>query len=229
MNNCNLVFQNNLFKAILMTPDPNLKQSAAWGLSFPRYDAGMGVKFINNTCESNDIALNFGDDDGTNESDITMIGTTLVKSTEGDQSLTFHSIDAGGWGSTVHNVRLIDTTFANGASPTPYLEGTGAKDISFGYTLSVSVVDSHGNSIAGAAVSITDPKGNLVYGTTDRNGLIAIIPLITTTYSVPKSGNNSNPTVTNTQNYTVQATSGSLSGSLAVTLTGDQSVKLVLQ
>jgi hypothetical protein len=70
----------------------------------------------------------------------------------------------------------------------------------------------------------------MVYGgTTDANGLLGIIPLVTRTYSVPRNGNNSHPTVTTSQNYTVQAMSGNLSGSQSITLTGDQNVNVVVR
>jgi hypothetical protein len=152
MTGCNLVFKNNLFKAIIVNKDPTLHDQRAWGLSFAQVDAGTGVSYINNTCEANNAPLNLGDSDGINESDITMTGTTLVKSTEGDQTVAYHTIDVGGWTSTVHNIRLIDTAYQNGASETPYFECATAKDISFGYTLRVSVVNAGGNPVTGAKV-----------------------------------------------------------------------------
>lgn len=229
MTGANLVFKNNDFKAIIVNKDPTLPAAQAWGLSFAQVDANTGVTYINNTCESNVIPLNFGDSDGINESDITMVGTTLVKSTEGDQTFTYHTMNVGGWGSSTHNIRLIDTTYQNGASAVPFFVSTGAKDISFGYSLTVNVVDSTGNPVSGAAVSIFDSSGNMLYGgATDANGWLGLVSLITTTYSVPQNGNDSNPTVTTTQSFTVKAKAGSRLGTRGIVLTGDQTVQVVV-
>ena len=57
------------------------------------------------------------------------------------------------------------------------------------------MLDASGNPVNGAAVTIEDQNENQVYsGTSDSNGKIANMPLVTTTLSVAAGGDNGNPT-----------------------------------
>jgi hypothetical protein len=131
MTGANVVIRDNFFKGVVVDASkcpPNFK---AYGITFAQVDPGCGVTYLRNRCESNQRAVNFGDADGINESDITMQGTTLIKSTDGDPTVTagFRAVSAGGWGSKIANVRLVDTTVQGGADLVPLLEGTGSKDL----------------------------------------------------------------------------------------------------
>jgi PKD repeat protein len=131
MTGANVVVRDNFFKGLVVDASKCPANFKAYGITFAQIDGGTGVTYLRNRCESNQRCVNFGDADGINESDITMQGTVLVKSNEGDPSLLpgFHGVSAGGWGSKVANVRMIDTTTQGGADITPLLEGTGSKDL----------------------------------------------------------------------------------------------------
>jgi len=218
--NCNITFSNNLFRAIVASPDPAVPSNAAFGLTFKRYDAGMGVKWLDNTCESNNIALNFGDADGSNTQDLEMTGTTLVKSTEGStetRGLTpgFLSMVVGNWGGPTHGVRLFDTTFEGGALPTPTFTSVAAKDMATGYTLAVEAE-------SGVNVTISDASGAVVAtGTTAAAGLL-VVPIVLAKYAV--AANSANHPVVTTTPQPLKVTAGGKS--VDVTLTGPATVTI---
>ncbi len=217
---------NNTFKGIVTGSG-----YGAYGLKLAGFGAGTGIIFQGNTLESNVTPFNIGDKDSSQytQRGITMIGNTIKKSSDGAAGL-YNSIVIGDYQNTVTNVRMIDTQYANGATSTVTFKGTMAKDISFGYTLSVTVVDASGNPVNGAAVSITGQNGNMVYsGATGSDGMIGVIPLLTRTCTVLQNGNDSSPTVTSTSGLTVRAKSGTKSGVQSLTLSGDQSVQVVVQ
>ena len=146
MNNSNIVISNNTFEAIVLSDDPTLRFQDAYAIDLARFDAGMGILFENNNLVSNDISLNLGSNDGINESDVSFIGNTLTKSSLGTFPLAtsdyetrgYVSIEAGNYGSTVSNIRLIDMKYAGGATSAINFVGTAAKSISFGYSLNLT-------------------------------------------------------------------------------------------
>ena len=237
MNHSNLVLANNLFKAVVLDDDPSLKYQDAYSIDLARFDAGTGIIFRNNTLESNDVSLNLGGNDGINESDVTFIQNTLVKSRQGIKQIRscdtqvrgYVGIEAGNYGSTMSNIRLIDMKYAGGATSAINFIGAGAKSISFGSLLNLTVTDNGGKPLSGAAVTIQDQNGNQVFsGTTNSQGKISAIPLITATVSVPAGGNNTNPRTLTTTQFTVQGTSGGRRQSQTIQVTGDldQTVRL---
>lgn len=225
LDGANVVFRNNLFKGIVVDKTLCPPNYVAYGLVFCRVDPGTGMSYLGNTLESNMRPLNFGSSDGINESDITMIGTTLVKSADGDQAVAYRTIEVGDWTSTVHNVRLIDTTYQGGASASPVFETATAKDISFGHTLTLTVVDGSGVPQAGAAVAVQDAAGaSLFAGTTDAAG-DCVAPIVLTSYTVPANSPKNVPVVATTpQPLAVKAGTEAA----AVTMTGPTSATVVL-
>ena len=126
--NSDVILQNNTFEGIVVEPDPNLtgsRSSTAYGLSVSGVDAGTGLQLLNNTFVSNDTSLNFGDSDsyGESENDITFIGNTIEKASTG-AAMTYTGIAAGNWANTTNNIRLINMSYTNGATPGVTFLGT---------------------------------------------------------------------------------------------------------
>jgi len=169
MNGCNFVFEGNTCKAVVAETDPGLRYQDAYALDLARFDAGTGMVFRGNTMESNDISMNFGSNDGINESDITFTGDTLVKSSEGIATIRsndgtvrgYVSIEAGGFGSTVKAVRLIDLAYAGGATATIKYVGPGIKDIVTSTSIAC-VLDGSGDLTATGTVSGGGVEGECV-------------------------------------------------------------------
>src|SRR5262249_40207306 len=153
MDNSNIVIENNTFEALVLSSDPTLRHQDAFAIDLARFDPGMGIVFRNNNLESNDISLNLGSDDGINESDVSFIGNTLTKVGQGLSTITgedtqtrgYVGIEAGFFGSTVQNIRLIDMHYAGGATSAIDFIGPGAKSISYGTLLNLTVTDASGN------------------------------------------------------------------------------------
>jgi PKD repeat protein len=233
LNVANITFTNNTFRAILTAPIPNLvgyrSGGRAWGLTLAGISAGTGLTFTGNTMDSNFVSLNFGDDDGwtTMDDGVLFVGNTISKSSAG-ATLSYVSIAAGDWGTGTNNIQMVDTQYVNGATSGVLFLGTQAKQISFGVLLNVSVVDSSGNPVSGATVTILDQAGNQVFTGTTNQGTITGIPLMTTTLYVAQGGDDNNPTRTANNPFTISATSGTKSATETLTLNGDQSTTLQL-
>jgi PKD repeat protein len=231
--NSNIIFSNNIFKAILDSVDPSYKgirASQALGLSLAAIDPGTGTKFISNTFASNSISLNFGDNDsyGLLNSDVLFLNNTIAKSAEG-AAVPYKAILAGNWDNTVTNIRLIDMQYTGGATAGVVFAGNKAKDVEFGSLVNVTAVDAHGNPLAGAIVSILNQDGNQVFeGATNGMGVLDGIPLVTTTLSLGAGGNNLQPVTTTKKSFTIRATSGTLSGTQTISLDGDAQITLTL-
>jgi hypothetical protein len=170
------LIENNTFKAIVTTTDKAYK---AWGVTISGVAAGAGLLVKNNTFESNDISLNFGDDDnwqGSN-ADILFLQNTFKKSSEG-AARDYTPILAGDGRNTVTKMRIIDPIFTNGAAfPGVRFIDIKTKDIGIGYLLNI-------NAIPGASVEVKNAQGVTLYtGITDGNGQSNNIPLVSTTYS----------------------------------------------
>jgi hypothetical protein len=222
--NSGISFTNNTFKAVAATSDAG---ASAKALVIDGIDPGINPTFIGNWIESNDISLALNDWDGENVSDVTLTGNTLAKSLDG-AARPYMGIRAGYWIDQIHNVKLIDTHVAQGATTAITWSGSGTKDIELGWFLNVSAQDSSGAAISGANVTVTDASGNVVAtGVTDSTGIVASLPLITTTYDQ----NGSDPTavtVSQSGSFQVRVSSGSRSAVSYVSLSADASVTSVL-
>jgi chitodextrinase len=227
MTDANLLFENNLFKGILLQDNG---QRAAYGMTVSGADAGTGTVFRNNVFESNHTSLDFGDKDSYAdiEEGLDFIGNTIRKSNEGITT-THRGIVAGDWNVTVRDVRLIDMRYENGATPGIMFVGSAAKSLSTGWLVDVMVTDSAGNRLAGANVTLRYADGTVAYsGASDAQGLILGIPVATDTWAVSAMGDNSRPTRTTRKNLTVGASLGTLTGTAVIVLDGNAKVTISL-
>jgi hypothetical protein len=244
MDNCNNVFDSNHFKAIITAADATLAQQAAWAVDLAWVAPNVYPQFVNNTFESDDTSVNLGSDDGSFPNTVTFINSTFAKSSGG--ITTIKGIDyafdgARGYvascgsylGGAIANIRFISPQYSGGASQAMALYGTGAKDIFWGWRLSVSVVDTSNNPVPGATVTITDNQGTQQFaGTTDASGNCSQIPLNTTEYTVPPGGggypNANHPLVTDRSTMSISVVAGTKSGAGHLTLTSDQSTTITV-
>ena len=230
--NSDVILQNNTFEGIVVKPDPNLTgsySSTAYGLSVSGVDAGTGLQLLNNTFVSNDTSLNFGDSDsyGESENDITFIGNTIEKASTG-AAMTYTGIAAGNWANTTNNIRLINMSYTNGATPGVTFLGIEPENITIGWLLNVTVTNSSGAAVAGANVTVLGANNQVVYaGTTNAQGQITGIMVLTTEY-VQQGTNPDQITTDNLGPFTVQTTSGTTSQSQSVNLTGDLNLGITL-
>jgi hypothetical protein len=219
--NSNIVFTNNLFKAIDRTASPGY---AAEGLVIDGIDPGIFPAFTGNTMESNYIALAVGGYDGGNISDVVLTSNTLSKSSEG-AALPFTGIQVGYWIYEIHNVQIYDTGLLQGATSNIAWTGQGTKDVEIGWLLTVTAHDSAGAALGGLSVRVTDNTGAQVFaGATSAGGQV-VIPVVTTVYS--QIGADATAiTATSTGPHTVSVTWGQTTQNETVTLTEDSSLDL---
>ena len=226
----NNLYENNVFKGIVIQSDPSYvfpRNSTAYGLTISWFDGGTGSVFRNNVFESNDRSLNIGDTDsyGRSAEDITFIGNTVRKSTEGEVR-PYSGVVAGDWGTHVENIRLFDMHYQNGATADLNFRSPSVQ-IFTGWVLNVTVSDGQGSPVSGAAVSLYDSNSHLVYGgISDGQGNIDGIYVLTTSYGF--SGQQGLPTANSLGPFSIFVTSGSKHATQAVTLLGDTSLSIQL-
>jgi hypothetical protein len=225
MNNANILLENNTFKAILTTTTSGYRAEA---LLVDGVNPGINLVIANNVLESNDVSLAICGGDLGNVSDVLLVSNTLRKSSDG-AARPYTGILAGFWVFQIHNVRIIDTHTDNGATSAITWIGTGTKDISVGWLLSVTATNAAGTLLPGATVTVWDNNTNtqVFSGTTGSNGQVANIPVVTTIYYQPGS----NPAViwiSQVGPFQVTATDGSLTGMQTVDLTGDTAITVTL-
>jgi parallel beta-helix repeat protein len=186
----NNVIANNTFEAIL-EPTGNNKPNSnyyAWAALLQGVGANCCPLFLNNAFESNDISLKLGSGDGPDVLDGDFVSDTFSKSRTG-AAVAYSSVAAGYWIGNLHNMRIIDARYANGA--TPAIEWSGIqppadglpRDLALGWLLTVVAGDATGQPLSGATVTVLDDSGSQVFtGLTDASGRLAGIPLATTIY-----------------------------------------------
>jgi hypothetical protein len=217
--NSDIVFTNNLFKAIDRTASPGY---AAEGLVIDGIDPGIFPAFAGNTMESNDIALAVGGYDGGDVSDVVLTSNNLSKSSEGAVR-PFTGIRVGYWIYQIHDVQIDDTQLLQGATSDIAWTGQGTKDVEIGWLLTVMAHDSTGAALAGLGVRVTDNTGAQVFaGPTGADGQV-VIPVVTTVYS-QIGADPTDITATGTGPHTVSVTWGQTTQNETVTLTGDSSL-----
>jgi hypothetical protein len=178
MDNAGIVLADNTIKAIVTTADASYRAKA---LLLDRVDAGIGLQVAGNVLESNDVslALTYG---GGSVDGVDLISNTLRKSSEG-ATRKYTGILAGFSNNKIHNIRIVDTRLENGATGGIVWAGTGIKDLSVGWLLTVAAKDGAGNPVVGATVQVLDRDGTAVYsGTTGADGTVQDVPVVMTVY-----------------------------------------------
>ncbi|MBI1916717.1 MAG: right-handed parallel beta-helix repeat-containing protein, partial [Planctomycetes bacterium] len=178
MDNAGIVLAHNTIKALVTTADASYRAKA---LLLDRVDAGIGLQLVGNVLESNDVSLALTYSGGS-VAGVDLISNTLRKSSEG-ASRPYTGILAGYYNREIHNVRILDTRLENGATAAIVWAGTGVKDLSVGWLLTVTARDGASNPVAGATVRVLDRDGTEVYsGTTGTDGTVHDVPVVTTVY-----------------------------------------------
>jgi hypothetical protein len=182
-NDANLRFDNNLFKAVVDTPDPEFR---ALAVATDGIEPGTGLVLAGNVLESNDTSLSLGDHDSYHlpQDDILLVGNTLRRSREGAPR-NYAGVRVGSFDNSVHKVRLVETRCENGATLDPIFEDNLPKELEIGRLVSLLVKDPAGAPLPDARVQVLDSERHeLLAGTTDESGHIGI-PLTTTVYRQP--------------------------------------------
>jgi len=205
MDNAGILIENNTFRAITYDPSLNdwngMPADPAKAFVWDGMQANINPIVRNNVFESNCISLQMpdGDGGGMGDYDTLFISNTMKKVSEGAQ-VPYRSIVAGWWYFEIHNTKLIDSRFENGATPVISWEGSGYeetklpadhlyKDLSTGWLLGVSV-KAGVTPLPNALVQVSDKYGNTVFsGQTNAQGQIIDIPVSTIFYE--QRGNNS--------------------------------------
>ncbi len=225
MNNANINLHNNTITLINNSSDPSYSGSA---LLVDGMDPGINMTISNNILASNDTSLSIGGYNDANVNDLTFLSNTLSKSSSG-ATRTYRGISAGYDVTQISSVQIIDAKLANGATSTIAWSGSGTKDIEVGWLLNVTVQNADGSAASGAAVQIFNSGNSLVYaGVANANGVLSGIMVLSTMYQ--QTGTNSTQiTTTNWGPFSVTATNGTKKGSASVSLTGDQSLTIVVK
>ena len=189
----NNVIENNTFEAIL-EPTGNTYPDAnyyAWAVLLEGVYANCCPLFIDNTFESNDTSLKLGSGDGYDVLDGNFISNTFSLSSV-PSDLTYAAVTAGYSTGDLHNVTIIDPSYANGASQTVVWDPSALawpsadnlpRTVDFGWLLTVEADDANGDPLSGATVDVFDNSGNPVFsGVTDASGQLADISVVTTIY-----------------------------------------------
>ncbi|WP_165250234.1 PKD domain-containing protein [Paludisphaera soli] len=225
MNDANVSIHDNLIKALVTTADPAYSAAA---LVVDGLGAGINMKISNNVLESNDTSLAVGGYNAADVSDLDLISNTLRKSASG-ASRPYTGIRAGYYTARLSNVRILDTRLENGATSTISWSGQGVKQVQVGSLLTLDVRFADGTAAGGANVQVFDQRGALAYsGTADSRGMLAAIPIAFVDYQ-QKTSDSSLITNASFGPFTVKASSGTKRGSAAVSLTGAQSLRIVVQ
>lgn len=231
MDDANIVFEDNAFKAVLLSVDPGYtgaRSPRAWGCTVSRITTGTGTIFRNNRFESNDYSLNIGDNDSFNavNGDIDFISNTFAKAAEG-VTRQHYSIAVGSSANGVTDVRFFDNTYEAGAGTDILWLEAKTKDISVGWLLDVTVTDG-GPPVSGATVTVTDAAATVQYtGTTDVTGQVIGAYAPVTKYRQATS----NPALITTDTLTplaVAAVSGPKSGSTNATPTANDTAAVAI-
>src|SRR5262249_51633456 len=188
--------------------------------------AGINLHVNDNVLESNDVSLGLAGTDGGDVWDVFLRGNTLAHSADG-ASRPYTAVQAGFWIRPIHDVQIISPRLAGGATLNFAWVGSGLKDVSVVWTVTVAVVDGSGQPLAGAAVAVLDKDGTQVAsGTTAADGTVAL-PLVATVYR--QTGTNPSSITTDQRGpFRVTATLGTLSASASVDLTTDITLPLTL-
>jgi hypothetical protein len=224
MDDANIILQNNLIKAIVTTAD---RTYSAQAFVLDGADPGIDLLIENNVFESNDTSLALGGADGGDNYDTLFLSNTLRKSNDG-ASVPYTGIVAGYWVHELHNIRLIDMQLDNGATATIVWQGSGKKDLTTGWLLTVNAQDQSGAALAGATVSIYDGDGKQIYaGVTGSNGSLANV-LVATVVRRQKSSDPTNITTIQHGPFRVVVTFGGQRAAKTFAIVADLSATITV-
>ncbi|RMG43948.1 MAG: right-handed parallel beta-helix repeat-containing protein [Acidobacteria bacterium] len=176
----------------------------------------------NNVLEGNHTIVRFGDFDGKSTSGILLDGNTLRRGTPARAD--FRSVRIGYWNGTESGLELRDTSYESGADVDDMeFIGSGTKDVTVSWYLTVRVTDGSGAPLGGAQVTVTDASGGTTTGTTGSDG--------TWTTALPeyRRAGASGADRTEYNPYTVTVRYGSASSTQNVTLDRSQAVDFVFE
>ena len=143
-------------------------------------------------------------------------------------SRAFQTYEIGENGQSVNNIQFIGSSYLNGASSTFNFVSSGAKDVSVGWLLGVTVRGRANQPVSGATVSVINDVPSTVYtGITDANGQIAKLQVVTANYKVARGGDNT-PIITTLTPHTVTASKNGITTSQSINATSNQTVALTL-
>jgi hypothetical protein len=182
MNDAHIILNDNIFKAIVSSPDPDCHAAA---LDIDGMEPGIGLEVANNVFESNEASLRIGGSDGFSVSDIALDSNTFRKSSDGvDRPYT--DVIAGYWTGAIKDVWLTDARFQNDGKPLFTWSGSAAKEIVLRDRIALIAQSPRGDFLPGCVVNLADKDGRPVFsGTTAADGQLPGIPLVTAVYRQP--------------------------------------------
>jgi hypothetical protein len=193
---------HNTFRAVAGGP-----KYRARALVLDKLEDKVGLEIRDNILESNDVSLAMGDSGG-GAAGATLVSCTLRKKGEG-VGRPYTAVQAGYYIREVLGIRLLDTRYEGGATPSIVWAGTGKKEIAFGRLIDVKVVDAGGSPVAGAMVRVLDRQGREVSaGKTGTDGTAPGIALVGEVRRVP-AGVRKQAMVERCGPYRVEASEGS--------------------
>ncbi|MGL6097771.1 MAG: hypothetical protein ACRC7O_18470, partial [Fimbriiglobus sp.] len=181
LENNNLRFENNTFRATVEVPDGDRRATA---VSLAAVSPRVGLRFFGNTFESNSCTLAVGDNDTQfpNE-DVAFVANTHRRAGSPVRP-DFATTVVGGLNFPAKDIRLIDARFEGGADPAVTFVGTGEKLVGVGPVARV-LVSAGGVPVGGATVTVYDRYNTAVWAvTTDGTGRVAF-PAINVVHAQP--------------------------------------------
>jgi hypothetical protein len=177
MDRANLRVEHNTMRAITMSGEPGYRASA---LALDGLAPGVDLCIRENVLESNDSSITLADTEGP-AAGVRLVGNTFRQSTKGARR-PYVAIHAGYWNFPVRAVEFLDPRLESGATLAVRWAGSGTKDLSIAYLLTVTARKG-GTPIPNALVSVRDNQGREVFaGKTDARGEVRDIPVIDTRY-----------------------------------------------
>jgi hypothetical protein len=222
MDHANLRIEHNTMRAITTSSEPESRASA---LALDGLAPGVDLRLRDNVLESNDASVTLADTEGP-ASGVRLIANTFRKSTEGARR-PYAAVHAGYWIFPVQAIEILAPRLENGATLDIRWAGSGVKDLSIGYLLTVAA-RREGKPVSDAVVSVRDKHGSEVFsGKTDARGEIRDIPTIDTRYR-QETADPKRIIAEHRAPFTVSVTSGGVSVSREIAVGANTSVRIDL-
>jgi hypothetical protein len=196
----------------------------SYALVFEDVADGTGLLVERNTLQSNRCIVRFGFSDGGSSAGITLRRNNFIRLPGAG---AFESVHYGFWNGTEQNNLLIGNSGLNGASQTDihWDPATHFSNATVSWYLTVLVSDSGGRPVSGAAVTLTDAKGQIVRAISGSAGTAVFEARQYIRSGDGVSGGNARDFFSP---YRVLAEAGGLSQTAQVDLAADTTVRLVL-